>query len=574
MDCFKCQELTGQNEVPIMIVNEKGERINEIPPINPYNLEGVGMGYPDNYADPIKFTIKFLNEYTDNQKGKFELLLLNPVMGNNFEIIMEESEVNSRIFKGEYKFENDSGEIETDIYELKLNYPIPYPDIILKVGEKRNEIIKKPAIIEYIKINSILINDFDGNKIIEDEEQLKITIWTAPDYSNNKNTNYILSNMISTPEKTAKADQLKYISKDSMFRIKIPASLYNRKREALTVKISREAFADTDINAKKIGAYFETGPIFIATTNDLTDFYEMEDGYYLPLKEGYVKLLEGITKDNLNLNKMTMTVKDDTGYFSYFKESKIKGKLVLSLYSIYQWAEKLSDEAAQYFGLPKGVGVNPLTWTNVYKEIEEFEKVIKTINDKMGYVSMANYSPTIDYYENLFKIDFTGTKPAPYDYKIFYFKGHGKYNIDSGSELIITGNLKVNEDSDEIEYIEGKITLETVKRWRRNGMKDIDIVFLEACEAGNIKELEEFEKADAFGSKCMIGFSTVIFGPYSTHLANRFFELLSDAETTADDSLRIAYRDTHISDDPELFYLQKVKPEITNKSKGYILDED
>ena len=38
-------ELTGQNEVPIMIVNEKGERINEIPPINPYNLEGVGMGY-------------------------------------------------------------------------------------------------------------------------------------------------------------------------------------------------------------------------------------------------------------------------------------------------------------------------------------------------------------------------------------------------------------------------------------------------------------------------------------------------------------------------------------------------
>ena len=28
------------------------------------------------------------------------------------------------------------------------------------------------------------------------------------------------------------------------------------------------------------------------------------------------------------------------------------------------------------------------------------------------------------------------------------------------------------------------------------------------------------------------------------------------------------------TDDPELLYLQKVKYEITNKSKGYILDED
>ncbi|MCK9477586.1 MAG: hypothetical protein M0R46_16850 [Candidatus Muirbacterium halophilum] len=36
--------IEGDNQVPIMIVNEDDRRIKNIPMINPHNLEGVGMG--------------------------------------------------------------------------------------------------------------------------------------------------------------------------------------------------------------------------------------------------------------------------------------------------------------------------------------------------------------------------------------------------------------------------------------------------------------------------------------------------------------------------------------------------
>ena len=36
--------LEGDNQVPIMIVNEEDRRIKNIPMINPHNLEGIGMG--------------------------------------------------------------------------------------------------------------------------------------------------------------------------------------------------------------------------------------------------------------------------------------------------------------------------------------------------------------------------------------------------------------------------------------------------------------------------------------------------------------------------------------------------
>ncbi|MCK9477582.1 MAG: hypothetical protein M0R46_16830 [Candidatus Muirbacterium halophilum] len=132
--------IEGDNQVPIMIVNEDDRRIKNIPMINPHNLEGVGMGESLYAGDPLHLSLKFLSEYTDNKSDEIEAMILDPHYSLSHHVVLKETGNDTRIFATEIPEVNQDdkkrwvrlnsagvkeGSAQTpayDSFEIKVNY--------------------------------------------------------------------------------------------------------------------------------------------------------------------------------------------------------------------------------------------------------------------------------------------------------------------------------------------------------------------------------------------------------------------------------------------------------------------
>ena len=217
--------LEGDNQVPIMIVNEDDRRIKNIPMINPHNLEGVGMGESPYAGDPLHLSLKFLSEYTDNKADEIEAMILDPHYSLSHHVVLKETGNDTRIFATEIPEVNQDDDPDNDVtydsFEVKINYPLPYPQIIEKVGESRERIMADSCEIEYVKKNGEIINDFDDDGEIQEKERLHFPVWQGPDYEENDVKPYYISNMVFTQEQCKPLDQTQFLNENKRFKIKV-----------------------------------------------------------------------------------------------------------------------------------------------------------------------------------------------------------------------------------------------------------------------------------------------------------------------------------------------------------------
>ncbi|MCK9477833.1 MAG: hypothetical protein M0R46_18110, partial [Candidatus Muirbacterium halophilum] len=217
--------IEGDNQVPIMIVNEDDRRIKNIPMINPHNLEGIGMGESPYAGDLLHLSLKFLSEYTDNKADEIEAMILDPHYSLSHHVILKETGNDSRIFATEIPEVNLDDDPDNDVaydsFEVKINYPLPYPQIIQSVGESRSRILADSCEIEYVKKNGEIINDLDDDGEIQEKERLNFPVWQGPDYEENEVKPYYISNMVYNQEDVKSLDQTQFIAKNSKYRIKV-----------------------------------------------------------------------------------------------------------------------------------------------------------------------------------------------------------------------------------------------------------------------------------------------------------------------------------------------------------------
>ncbi|MFA5480458.1 MAG: hypothetical protein WC337_10585, partial [Candidatus Muiribacteriota bacterium] len=180
--------LTGQNEVPIMIVNEKGERIEKIPMIDAVNLDGKNMGKDKFHDDPFRITLEFQNFFAEPIEKVEATILLD---GRAYFLSMEEEYTNSGVLKGNYL------DIVFELYFEKTAVPPPPPPALTSFRE------------QYFKINQLFIN---GENFLKDNFEI-------PQYILNEKR--IASNMIVKDEDIENLDQRQFVSKNSKFKILI-----------------------------------------------------------------------------------------------------------------------------------------------------------------------------------------------------------------------------------------------------------------------------------------------------------------------------------------------------------------
>ena len=522
-------ELTGQNEVPIMIVNEKGERINEIPPINPYNLEGVGMGLSPFSYDLIKVNLQFLQEYTDNKIDEIMMTLVEPGIGLSHTVKMIETETDSRIFINEIPAINQDNDPDNDIdfdtFEIKIKYPLPYPQIIQR-GESFKKITSDSCEIEYIKKNDKYLNDYNNDGEIQKEEKILLPIWKGPDYSvqDGQKTPYLLSNLVFNKENVKPLSQKQFIPENSKFKIRLRMSeqemrRINRDTVEIVLKIKKDKKEEEyRIKAQKLKNMFETGHIFLISAKNYDGFYKGKDGnYYYPTQEIGSALIQVIKIDDIdNLNFYQMDIKPDIPTPSQITKS-FKNDLFYAMYAYYQ-----------------GVTKNELGGYTFFNAYDPFMDVVKTVETELEYAAIVDMSPTKESIGEVLKAE-SGNDRYNHKFKILYFDGHGNYNDNKNyGYLGIFDYFSMEQDTNEIDYTfkykEHELTAEDIYEMLETKAKDnvndkrrkIDIVFLNTCNVG--QDIEKFK--EKLNADVIVAFKTPAVQPYGAYFAKDFFKTL------------------------------------------------
>ena len=216
-------EIEGDNQVPVMLVNEEGRRITVIPMINPENLEGINMGSSSSENEEFFCSVEFLTDYSLQTVDKCKFLFVKDEEADTQVIELEETTQNSGIFRGYNK--------ENDLIEIYISFPLQNDNGIPTLRESSD------STIEYVKKNNEYVS----------ENPLNI-----PAYDNNGSL--YISNLIINDNETESLDQEQFIPDDAIFYIKmidddlsadetyinLKASDINN-RENIAVKLTKKA---------------------------------------------------------------------------------------------------------------------------------------------------------------------------------------------------------------------------------------------------------------------------------------------------------------------------------------------
>ena len=487
--------LEGDNQVPIMIVNEDDRRIKNIPMINPHNLEGIGMGESPYAGDPLHLSLKFLSEYTDNKADEIEAMILDPYYSLSHHVVLKETGDDTRIFRTEIpevnQDDNPDNDVAYDSFEVKINYPLPYPQIIT------HRSLADSCEIEYVKKNGEIINDFDDDGEIQEKERLHFPVWQGPDYEDEERwvrlnsasvkegsaqtQNYYISNMVFTKEQCKPLDQTQFIAKNAKFYVKVLVEENSNERNR---KISI-----TDKIGYEIGCFLEEVGLIHGYTHSHKILKTIKPIMYVPYT---------YKNDCLTINgeeNIVCKVYDDTDettpflieFENYKKKSNYK-KIFLFLKS--SLGPKESDEK--------------------FKEMKN--QIINICKDKLDYTVIVDESLTgFEFYNYINYGD------------ILYYNGHGgDFNYSDNDEFL---GFTVDEylDLSSLTYkLQNVIFTKDIEKI----INKYDFVFMNCCFSG--LEPGNDELSNALNTKNYLGWNIRVNSRYADDFGffffNKFYE--------------------------------------------------
>ena len=323
------------------------------------------------------------------------------------------------------------------VFEVKINYPLPYPQIIQSVGESRSRILADSCEIEYVKKNGEVINDFDDDGEIQEKERLHFPVWQGPDYEENEVKPYYISNMIFTKEQCKPLDQTQFINKDSIFRVKIfDKSTRDSEKYFYLDNGSKEvrikAFKTSDMNA------FISDSFIAVSSKKGLEYDEKEKKYYKTIN--YKKI-----------QAVIMAEGDDKEIKASIEGKENTADINEKTYAVWTLNRDLKAEYDR-----SEVDEETLT---------KFLRTSKTLSD-IGYNAITELSPVSSEIQDVL-ID---NKKL----KIFYFSGHGDYDEKNKKGLLYYYS---NSPEDLSSYAMDNITISST------GAK-VEFVFLNCCLAG------------------------------------------------------------------------------------------
>ena len=491
--------LEGDNQVPIMIVNEDDRRIKNIPMINPHNLEGVGMGESPYAGDLLHLSLKFLSEYTDNKADEIEAMILDPHYSLSHHVILKETGNDIRIFATEIPEVNQDdkkrgvrpnsvgvkeGSAQTpayDSFEVKINYPLPYPQIIQSVGESRSRILADSCEIEYVKKNGEIINDFDDDGEIQEKERLHFPVWQGPDYEENEVKPYYISNMVYNQEDVKSLDQTQFIAKNSKFYVKVLVEENSNERNR---KISI-----TDKIGYEIGCFLEEVGLIHGYTHSHKILKTIKPIMYVPYT---------YKNDCLTINgeeNIVCKVYDDTDETTPF----------LIEFENYK---KKSNYKKIFLFLKSSLG--PKDSEEKFKEMKN--QIINICKDKLDYTVIVDESLTgFEFYNYINYGD------------ILYYNGHGgDFNYSDNDEFL---GFTVDEylDLSSLTYkLQNVIFTKDIEKI----INKYDFVFMNCCFSG--LEPGNNELSNALNTKNYLGWNIRVNSRYADDFGffffNKFYE--------------------------------------------------
>jgi len=448
------------------------------------------MGPSPYAADPIHLNIDFLTEYRNDQQDKIDLVLLDPNYASSHHAVLTETGNDTGIFRTKIPEVNQDDDPDNDVaydsFEVKINYPLQYPDIITRVGESFERITADSAEIDYVKKNGEYLNDFNSDKEITEEERLKFPVWRGPDYEKNDIKNYLISNMIFNQEDCESLDQTQFIPKNAKFRIVYTTEKSKNKKMGI---ISGTLLTSTVIGGLTFSLIQDQENKYVSEDlymlwNDTEELSVDDEGNYFKFIKGNKTRVFPLNKNSNFTKKIQVNIEDKINKIG------INNKIAYSIYNLSNF-----DRRGDVY---TPTGLNDFTITNKYLA-------------DAGFFVVVDKSPTYFEVINILKEN---------NIKIFNVVCHG--SLKEGdllkSYFKVLKQEKVNMPDRMIE--------EDFRKIYQNTEKNCDFVFLNSCELGDSVVIKYFQRA--FKAEGIVSWKDKVYATYAINFMKRFYKKLYD----------------------------------------------
>ncbi|MCK9477824.1 MAG: hypothetical protein M0R46_18065 [Candidatus Muirbacterium halophilum] len=490
--------IEGDNQVPIMIVNEDDRRINRLSFIYADDLDGASKGILPLYKNKINVNMFFEKGYFDNKIDKLIYEIWDNESSKGYSGTLTETGVDSRIFKDEQ-------------VELKIEFPFPVHGNLPTIA-MRDDIDMK-AVLGYININ--------GQDVTQDKIEM-------PFYHLNSDGFYHLSNLVLKKDEFPNNDIREYIPVQAKFRVlyvseKDPGMDILQGKLQIGESFSYKFPLKKDKN-KSGHVYMSDNMIIIRSVNEKDLIYENGRKYMMINDKKYEVVLltdfQGVFPYSFSVLVGSITEVETV--------KKYNDKVAYTMYSLYNQIRK--DENGDYYEVKDK--------KDDY-ELKQYEAIKKNIY-KMGFQILPDDSPTFN--------KFSDKSSSKQEIGIFYYDGHGEvksYDKEipgylQDKEQFLNGDRAVdlpeifmflNEENMSIQNMTAHNPA-TLGKWQA---PPIDLVYFNCCLVG--MEMQWFKKY--FNAKCAVGYKFEVFDKDINDIANYFFENFDKLDSEKEEYRRV-----------------------------------
>ncbi|MDD2717048.1 MAG: tetratricopeptide repeat protein [Candidatus Wallbacteria bacterium] len=245
----------GDNQVPICLVNEDGKRIKFAPVF--INHSAKGMGLPPNYGAPVKTTLKFATDYSDDATDEIILIPWNPNATEEIRLSFTETSPSSR------HFVNEAGTLELEVLS-------PSPDDRFS-GKKPGEELLNGNLIAF------------GEKI-----PLKLPLWLGPGIGSDKvskSVKYEASNSFIDFSNAADLDQTQFMNDNTIFQIEVTSPV--EEGDSISLRFKTNVYDSDEVICDRISkSKFRSGKLLLASDSHPSDQSSIKGGMIVPVKTG------------------------------------------------------------------------------------------------------------------------------------------------------------------------------------------------------------------------------------------------------------------------------------------------
>ncbi|MCK9226160.1 MAG: hypothetical protein M0Q02_13895, partial [Candidatus Muirbacterium halophilum] len=484
--------IEGDNQVPIMIVNENDRRIKRIPLVDGSKIKGVKAGLIEDMNYPLFALIKSSNGYRKNTIDRIELEFIDPEDKVNKKVYLTETGEDTRIFKD-------------GIYELSLLYPLPVDTIPAIISARKD--LNNKGYINYLK-------KLDKDILAGDGLELSCI------NSNDIEGDFLLMNINLRDKVINDYRQEMLISEDSLFYIKI---IDDKRTDMDEIEGLVEHF-NKNFTAKEIrpGIFMTEGFIMMKNVDEKDIIIDDEGNKFYELHKGKFEVLDILDLKDKKLESLDIKLVSDNKIYKKI----INNKIALGIFGFYESGkahdtsaiQKNSEEFLKYM-------VNIASWgfqsaMDLSLSDREFE-YIRTSTQEIGILYYNGHGGTVEvkssvipsYLKN--KINMNWSKDTYELPTIQMFKDIDENMIKENFDEIVPG-LSMYVSPNQLGKF-GYIDYESPNQGFYE--KEVSLIFFEACLIGrNLEFMHAY-----FNSKCSIGYKTTVNEKQSKSISEVFF---------------------------------------------------